>query len=400
MAGFFPVFFKQYWGSTLESSQSTLQLGVANSVASLVIVFLAPVLGAIADRGSAKKKYLFIFALLGIVMTGALYFVQAGEWQAAVLLYVIATIGFSGSVLFSDSLIVNVTHEDKYDYVSALGYAFGYLGGGVIFALCVLMTQWPDYFGLSDSAEAIRLSFLLVAIWWLLFSIPVMLFVKEPEVVTKHAGLKVIKAGFIQLANTFQEIRRIRVVFLFLLGYWLYIDGVDTVVRMAIDYGLSIGFDSTHLIAALLITQFVGFPSAILFGLLGEKIGPKKGIQIAIVVYIGVVIWASTMDSVKEFYLLAVTIGLVQGGIQSLSRSMYARIIPVNKSAEFFGFYNMLGKFAAVIGPIMMGWVGVISGSPRIAILSVMILFVAGAIILHFVDVDEGRAMAREMEET
>lgn len=400
IAGFFPIFFKQYWSTDAGTALSTFRLGATNSFASLIIVALAPILGAIADRGGAKKKFLLFFAIMGVVMTGSLYFVAKGDWILAVLLYALGIIGFSGGNIFYDSLLINVSNSRKVDFVSALGYAMGYLGGGILFAINVAMTLHPEFFGLSGQSEAIRLSFILVAIWWAVFSIPIFLFVKEPAASDTSTGWQAIANGFRQLRMTFVEIRRLRVVFLFLLGYWLYIDGVDTIVRMAVDYGLSLGFDANSLIVALLITQFVGFPSAIAFGKIGEKLGPKTGIFIGIFVYIAVTIWAFFMTSVTEFYTLAVAIGLVQGGVQSLSRSFFTRIIPKNKSAEFFGFYNMFGKFAAVIGPILMGWIGVVFGDPRIGILSIILLFVSGAILLFFVNEQEGIRMAKALEKT
>ncbi len=395
IAGFFPIFFKQYWGGDLSTTESTYQLGVANAVASLVIMIFAPLLGAIADRGSARKKFLLFFALMGIVMCGALFFIGQGDWALAVVIYILATVGFMGGNLFYDSLIVQVAPETRLDVVSALGYGLGYLGGGVIFALMVVMTLWPATFGLVDKSEAVRVSFLCVALWWGIFSIPLWLFVKEPEKTDNISIWQCVSGGWQQLRHTLHEIRQLRVVMLFLFAYWLYIDGVDTIVRMAIDYGLSIGFDSNSLIVALLITQFVGFPAAILFGRLGARYGAKTGIFIAIAVYVGITVWASLIEQEIEFYGLAIMIGLVQGGIQSLSRSLYARLIPPHKSAEFFGFYNMLGKFAAVAGPLMMGWVAVATDSHRLAVLSLLILFFAGAILLWFVDEKAGQRMRR-----
>jgi UMF1 family MFS transporter len=259
------------------------------------------------------------------------------------------------------------------------------------------MTLKPELFGLRDAAHAVRVSFLTVAVWWAVFSIPILLFVKE-EGGGGSAGWSAVTAGLRQLKKTFAKVRQLRVLFLFLLGYWFYIDGVYTITRMAVDYGLSIGLPANSLIVALLITQFVGFPAAIVFGKLGEKIGPKTGIYIGIAVYIAACIWSYFMDSVSEFYGLAITIGLVLGGVQSLSRSFYARLIPRDKSAEFFGFYNMLGKFSAVIGPVMMGWVGVLTGSPRYAVLSVAVLFVIGWLFLIRVDETKGRRAAKELE--
>jgi UMF1 family MFS transporter len=398
MAGFFPIFFKQYWSAGSTAVESTFRLGAANSIASLIIVAAAPILGAIADRGSAKKRFLLFFAIMGILMTGALFVVKEGNWLLASALYVCGLIGFSGANVFYDSLLVFVVRQKKIDFVSALGFALGYLGGGLLFAFNVFMTQKPELFGFSGPAEAIRISFISVAVWWAVFSIPIMIFVEEPAEKSEPFRLKTIENGFKQLLHTFDEIRKLRLVFIFLLGYWLYIDGVDTIVRMAVDYGLAIGFKAEGLVLALLITQFVGFPSAIAFGKIGEKFGPKTGIFIGIGVYILITFWAYFMSREIEFYLLAVGIGLVQGGVQSLSRSLYARIIPKNKSAEFFGFYNMLGKFAAVIGPILMGWVGVASGNSRVGILSLIVLFVAGIFFLSRVNVEEGIRMASELE--
>jgi UMF1 family MFS transporter len=399
MAGFFPVFFKEYWSAGTSASVSTLQLGAANSIASVIVAAAAPFLGAIADNGSSKKKFLIFFAAMGIVMTGSLYFVAKGDWEAAVALYVLATIGFSGGNIFYDSLIVDVAGEKKMDFVSALGFALGYLGGGLLFALNIWMTLSPATFGLSGATQAVRASFACVAVWWGLFSIPIMLFVDEPKSAQKAAGWSAVKGGLRQLAATVRDIRDLKVVLHFLVGYWLYIDGLDTIVRMAVDYGLALGFNSKSLLLALLITQFVGFPAAIAFGRVGEKVGAKTGILIGIGVYLAVTVWGFFMKSEREFYVLAVTIGLVQGGVQSLSRSFYTRIIPKNKAAEFFGFYNMLGKFAAVIGPVLMGWVSVLSGNPRYSIFAVSALFVSGAIVFYFVDEKEGRRLARELEE-
>ncbi len=398
MAGFFPLFFKQYWAGELEVGESTFLLGNANALASVLVVVLAPILGAIADRGGAKKRFLLFFAMMGVVMTGALYMVAQGEWGLALVVYILAVLGFSGSVVFYDSLLMDVAEERELDMVSAIGFSFGYLGGGLLFAFDVMMTLYPQSFGLDDAAHAVRLSFLSVAIWWGLFSIPVMLFVKESRSHAPVGALAAVRGGFNQLWATFLQIRTLKVTFLFLLAYWLYIDGVDTVVRMAVDYGLSLGFDSNHLMLALLITQFVGFPAALVFGRLGERRGARQGIMIAIFVYFLVIIWAFQMQQVWEFYALAVTIGLVQGGIQALSRSFYARMIPKTKSGEFFGFYNMMGKFAAVLGPLMMGWVAVITQNPRISILSVLLLFIAGAVLLALVDEEKGRQQVRAFE--
>ena len=387
MTVFFPVFLKDFWclPGTAETV-STFRLSMANSIASAVVAILAPVLGAIADRGNARKRFLLFFAAVGIVMTGSLHFVARGQWQVALLLYVLSVIGFSGGNIFYDSLLVSVAGEKKLHFVSALGFSFGYLGGGLLFAFNVVMVLNPGKFGLADADDAVRRAFLLVSLWWAVFSIPLFLFVRETSRPGRRLGAwQTVKSGLVQLRQTFQEVRKLKMVFLFLVGYWLYIDGVDTVVLMAVDYGNSLGFPRDTLIKAILITQFVGFPAAIVFGKLGEKIGAKIGIFVALAVYIGVSIWGYLMKRPEEFYVLAIVVGLVQGGVQALSRSLYAHLIPKDKAAEFFGFYNMLGKFAAIIGPSIMGVVGVMTGNPRLSILAIIVLFVAGGALLYFV---------------
>ena len=400
MAGFFPVFFKQYWSIGADATVSTARLGLGNSIAGLVVALCAPILGAIADKGGARKKFLLFFAFMGIVMTMGLYLVSRGNWPMAVLLYVLATVGFSGGNIFYDALITGITTDDKIDMVSSLGFSMGYLGGGLLFAVNVWMTLRPETFGFPDAGEAVRFSFLMVGIWWAVFSIPIFLFVKEPE--GTAAGIRdhnLISAGFHQLRETFREVRHLKTIFLFLLAYWLYIDGVNTVIRMAVDYGISIGLDTKDLILALLMTQFVGFPSAIGFGFLGRKFGTRPAIFAAIAVYLFVSIWAAFMKNSTEFYVLAIIVGLVQGGIQALSRSYFARLIPVGKSGEYFGFYNMVGKFSAIIGPVFMGGVGLFIKSlgydsqtaSRISITSVALFFIAGGILLYFVNEERGK---------
>lgn len=389
MAGFFPIFFKQYWSEGTDVNESTFYLGVANFSASLVIVLLAPLLGAMADRCGHRKRYLFRFALLGIVTTALLPLVGQGEWQWAVFFFVLATVGFSGSISFYDSLMIFVAPRKHYDHISALGYAIGYLGGGLLFAVTVGMTLKPELFGLTDAAEAVKMAFYLVAGWWALFTLPLMMWVVEPDGRnTEPSVWRVLVDAFRELKSTFAEVRQQRMVWLFLIAYWCYIDGVDTVIRMAVDYGLALGFDSDSLIVALLITQFVGFPAALVFGKIGTIRGPKFGIQIAIAIYTMIIIYAYFMDSEFEFYMMAVAIGLVQGGIQSLSRSLYTRLIPPEKSAEFFGFYNVLGKFAALVGPLLIGWTSLITHDSRLSILSLIPLFAIGAWLLAKVKVE------------
>ena len=399
MAGFFPIFFHEYWSSGVDGEVSQARWALANSASGIIVALMAPVLGAIADKGTARKKFLAFFAYLGVVMTVCLCMISKGNWPLALIVYVFATVGFSGGNIFYDALIMGVASEKKLDFVSSLGFSLGYLGGGVLFAINVWMVLQPATFGFADAAGAIKFSFLTVGIWWAVFSIPLFLFVREPKSKETTTSIQMVKAGLAQLRETFRQIRHLKTIYLFLLAYWFYIDGVDTVVRMAVIYGKNIGIENSVLITALLITQFVGFPAAIGFGYLGGRIGTKRAIFIAIAVYLFVSVWGTFMQSKNEFYILAIIIGLVQGGIQALSRSYYARIIPIDKSAEYFGFYNMLGKFAAVMGPILMaavillvrsmGYSGNIAS--RASITSISLLFIAGGTLLYFVNEEKGK---------
>ncbi len=395
MAVFFPVFFKGYW-STSSNEVSNLQLGVANSAASLIILLLAPILGAIADRAGARKKMLLFFGLIGVVLTASLPLVAQGHWLLACAVYAAATIGFAGANIFNDSLLVSVAPPQKTDMVSAFAYALGYLGGGLLFGLNVLMMLWPQTFGLSGQEAAIKVSFVMVAIWWAVFALPLLFFVDEPPAVGSRVAKRPVRAAFRQLKTTFQHIRRLRMTFLFLLAYWLYIDGVDTILKMATAYGSSIGIDQTVLLKAMLLSQVVGLPAVLLFGWFAEKKGAKLGIFICLSVYIASTLYASVMSSSADFYLLAISIAVVLGGIQSLSRSFYARLIPPALAAEFYGFFNMMGKFAAVFGPVLLGVTGVAAGNVRLSIIVLVLMFVAGGILLYFVDEKEGELAARE----
>jgi UMF1 family MFS transporter len=414
MSGFFPLFFKKYWSVGTDVNVSTAQLGFGNSLAGLLVALMAPILGAIADRGSATKKLMIFFAYLGALMSACLFLVQQGNWALAILVYVVGVVGFSGSIAFNDALLPHVASEKEIDYVSGLGYAMGYLGGGLLFLVNVMMVLKPQLFGLADSRQAVKCSFLSVGLWWGGFTLFTVAWVKEKKSFFSNAGQgSAVTQGLRQFIGTFRKARHLKTVFLFLLAYWFYIDGVDTIIRMAVDYGMSIGFEANDLIMALLMVQFVGFPTALIFGKLGQRWGVRKSIYLAIGVYMFITVWGVMMTRKWEFYVLAFLIGCVQGGIQALSRSYYSRLIPKEQSAEYYGFFNMLGKFAVIFGPALMGAVGLCTkrilmpASPtpeqltaighlasRCSIASIVILFLIGAVVLHFVDEEKGRAEA------
>jgi len=390
IAGFFPIFLKQYWTTATEVTQSTFYLGLANAGAGLAVGFAAPLLGAIADQGGMRKKFLVLFACLGIAATASLYWVEQGHWFTALMLFAIANLGFSGSNVFYDALIVDVSRGYSTHMVSGLGYAFGYFGGGLIFAVIVAMTLYPDIFGLRDTIQAIQVSFLLVSAWWFVFSVPLLLLVHERRSLASKPQRGLVSSGLRRLRTTLGNVRRLRPVALFLAAYWLYIDGVDTIVRMSVDFGLSLGFTSTNLVISLLIAQAVGFPATLLFATIGDRWGPKRGILVGLAIYMGITLWAFSIRHEWEFYGLAAAVGLVQGGVQALSRSLYSHMIPAEESAEFFGIYNLLGKFAAVIGPLLVGITALVSNNPRHGILAVELLFIAGALLLARLKVTHG----------
>ena len=386
MAGFFPLFFKSFWAADLSPAESTAVIGTTNSLAGLFIMLLAPILGAYSDLGKLKKKFLAFFALLGVLSTGYLYFIPQGDWVIAASLYALAVVGFSGGNIFYDSLIVSVSEQDQRHKVSSLGFSMGYLGGGLLFVVNVLMYLNPAWFGLSSQSEAILWSFLSVAIWWVVFSLPLFMSVEEKSNTEISKGLfENITEAFKAVVSTLREIKKHKRVAMFLIAYWLYIDGVDTIVRMAIAYGSDIGLDASSMITALLLTQFVGFPATLVFGIFADKIGFKKILTIGISIYILVTFYAYYMTTALEFYILAGTVGLVQGGIQAISRSFFSNIIPMNKEAQFFGFYNLVGKSAVFLGPVLVSWVALFFGNPRYGILSLLFLFVPGLVLLWMV---------------
>ncbi len=402
MAGFFPVFYSTI-SEEISTERSQFWFNVTLAGASLMIAASAPVLGAIADRGGARKKFLAFFAALGILMTAALAWVHSGQWEVGLLLYGLGTVGFSGANVFYDSMLVDVAREEEFDVVSALGYSAGYIGGGLLFAVNVLMVQKPELFGLNGAGPAVAASFLSVAVWWAVFTVPVLLFVDETPTEDRAPALEAVRAGITQLAATFRELRSFRILVVFLLAYWLYIDGVNTVIKTAVFFGDRVlGLEQGALITALLLTQFVAFPAALAFGALGQRIGPKLAILIGLGVYIMALIyaWRFLRDS-ADFYVLAVAIGLVQGGVQSLSRSLYARLIPRSKSAEFFGFFNMVGKFATIFGPLLMAFTPILipGADERDAILSLTLLFLVGGFLLTRVDVAAGIEAARRFDD-
>jgi MFS transporter, UMF1 family len=451
MAGFFPIFFGSYWSSGEKATTSTFWLGISLSISGVIVAVMAPIIGAIGDRSSARKKLLLIFATIGIFATGGLYFVSKGMWPMAATCYVVALVSWLNANSLYDSLLVNVSHDDSVDFLSGFGFALGYIGGGLLFVVNVLMTLNPAMFGLIDKsvqdlmgviekqtpvdlaafqalaaglpeqfaaykawvsnatklspnlwqpldaamdsakATAVQISFLSVAVWWAVFSIPLIIFVKETEARESLTTRAAIRDGFSQFLKTAREILTHKNILLFLLAYWFYIDGVDTVIGMAVDFGKKVGFKTADLITALLLVQFVGFPFTLLFAWLGQKFHPRPLIFFALFVYMLVTALAYNIDdqplrlfgmNIPKFFLLAFLIGMVQGCIQSMSRSFFARLVPEHKAGSYFGFYNMMGKFATIFGPLLIGITTRVTENQRLGFVSVSVLFVLGALLL------------------
>lgn len=383
MTAFFPIFFKDYWCAVpgMTAERSTFYLGLANTASSTLVAILAPLLGSIADQGTGKKRFLFSFTLLGCLGTALLPFAPQGSFALAAILYGLAALGFSGNNMFSDALLTDVAEPRHYDRISARGYALGYVGSGGLFVLCALAVKNPATFGLPGPITAVHLAFWVTAGWWLLFTLPALIWVRESPAPPAAGEGSALTRGFRQLATTFRELRSDRRILYFLGAYILYIDGVNTVIKMAVDFAKAIGLDSGGLLLALMVTQFVAFPAAIVFGRIGEKFGARRGIMLGIAVYAGLCLFGARMNSQREFFILAVVVGLVQGGVQSLSRSYFARLIPPEKGGEYFGFYNMVGKFAAILGPTLMGVAALLTDS-RTSILSLLLLFGGGMWLL------------------
>ncbi|HMU90900.1 MAG TPA: MFS transporter [Pseudomonadales bacterium] len=378
---FFPLFFKTHWNAGVPAELSTFRLGLTNSLTIALVVVSAPLLGALADTGSGKKPLLTLFLLIGLIGTLGLWWFDSGPWWVAALLFGLAYLGFATSNVFYDALLIDVSPPDRLEWNSALGFSLGYIGSSLLFMFDLLLIQDPQRFGLDSQSEAIRFGFLSVALWWGLFSLPLLWRVHERPLPARAAGPR-IRQSLQALRATVRLLFRERTIGLFLLAYWLYIDGVDTVIAMAVDYGLAIGLEASDLLQAILLTQLVGFPAALLFGWLATRSGIRPALYIGLAVYMLVTLGGAWLNSAWQFYLLAVTIGLVQGGVQSLSRAYFARVIPAERSGELFGFYNMIGKFAAVLGPLLVGLTSWLSGSNRLGLLSLLLLFGSGLWLL------------------
>ena len=409
MTAVFPIFFVSYAGHGLNGTQASETWGVANTVGAVLIAVLAPLLGAVADYRAAKKRFLTLFMILGVGATMGMFFIGQGQILLASVLFVLTLAGATGSMTFYEALLPHIAREDEIDRVSTAGYALGYVGGGLLLALNLLWIQRPDLIGLPSgeglSPEAAslpaRLAFVSVGVWWLLFSLPLLRRVPEPPrtiEADEQLGESAVRVAFTRLGETLRELRGYKQAFLLMLAFTIYNDGIQTIIKMASVYGTEIGIGQGDLITAILLVQFIGIPCAFAFGALAGRIGAKRSVFLGLTVYTGICIFAYFMQTAREFYILAMLVGLVQGGTQALSRSMFATLIPRHKSGEFFGFFSVFEKFGGILGPLVFAVVINRFQSSQLAILSVIGFFIVGGLLLLGVNVEEGERAAREAE--
>jgi MFS transporter, UMF1 family len=405
MVAVFPIYFVKVAGAGLAQGGATQRLATANTIALVVIALVSPVLGAVSDYGGNKKRFLAGFMWLGVAAVAGMFFVERGDLGLASRLFIASLIGVAGSFVFYESLLPHVAQPGEIDRVSTAGYALGYVGGGILLALNLAWIQKPAWFGLpsgpglSEHAATlpVRLAFLSVAVWWLLFSIPLFRRVPEPPArlePDEPAGRSPVRMAFVRLGETFRELRGYRQAFLMLLAFLIYNDGIQTIIKMATAYGTELGIGQSALIGAILLVQFVGIPCSFLFGMLAGRIGAKHALFLGLLAYTVISVLGYYMKTATHFYILAALVGMVQGGTQALSRSLFASMIPRHKSGEFFGFFSVFEKFAGIFGPLIFAGTIAATGSSRNAILSVIGFFAVGAAILAFVDLDEGRREA------
>ncbi|REJ07287.1 MFS transporter [Halobacillus trueperi] len=395
MAAVLPVFYYDVAAKGVQESLAASYWGYSQSIAVLIVAILAPILGAISDYSAAKKRFLMFFAYMGMIASVLLAFVGEGDYIFASILLIVGTIGFSGANVFYDAFLPEVAKEEDIDRVSAAGFTLGYVGGGVLLAINLLMIMKYEWFGLPSTLMGTKLAFVSVGIWWFVFSIPLIKNVVEEKKRQQKRERSYVAIGFQRLGRTWKELRQFKQLLIFLLAFWLYNDGISTIIKMATIYGRDIGIDSTSLITALLITQFVGIPCTFFFGWLAGKITPKRALMISLSIYLVIVALGYFMTSALHFYILAVCVGFVQGGAQALSRSIFGRMVPGDRHAEFFGFYGISSKFAAIFGPFAFAIVGQLTGSSRFGILSLVFFFIVGMILLYVLDVDKGVEQAQ-----
>jgi UMF1 family MFS transporter len=406
MVAVFPIYFVKVAGAGLAESGATQRLATVNTIALVIIALLSPILGAVSDFRASKKRFIAGFQAIGVAAIVGMFLIHTGDIGLASWLFILSLIGVTGSFVFYEALLPHVARPDEIDRVSTAGYAMGYVGGGILLALNLAWIQKPAWFGLpshpgmseSEATLPARLAFVSVALWWVIFSLPLFRRVPEPPArlePDERWGENPVRVAFERLSETFGELRGYRQAFLMLMAFLIYNDGIQTIIKMATAYGTELGIGQSALIGAILLVQFVGIPCSFLFGMLASRIGAKRSLFLGLMVYTVISILGYFMKTATHFYILAGLVGLVQGGTQALSRSLFASMIPHHKSGEFFGFWSVFEKFAGIFGPLIFAGTIAATGSSRNAILSVIAFFAVGAAILAFVNLEEGKREAQ-----
>lgn len=394
----FPYFFAAVPGANLSDDEVRKRFTLTTTIAMGIAAVLGPILGAVADYARLKKRLFTIFFLLGVVSTAAMIAIHRGDWCLAAILFGLANIGVASSLVFYDAFLPHVARAGEADRLSTTGYAVGYLGGGLCLALVVGLIALEEPLGIAGpDGLSSRLGFLLVAVWWLVFTIPFLRRVPEPPLrieTDERPGENPVKIAFVRIGETVRELSTYRQAFLLLVAFLVYSDGIGTIIRMAVLYAAELKIPAKTVVLCILLLQFVGIPFSVLFGKLAGRIGAKHAILIALVGYIAICVWASRVHETWEFVAMAMMVGMVQGGAQALSRSLFSSLVPKHKSGEFFGLFSTLEKFAGILGPLVF----YIAPSSRTAVLWLIVFFVVGAGLLLLVDVEEGRRTASEKE--
>ena len=386
VAAFFPIFYNQYWASNIDSILSAEYLSWTLVISNVALLFTAPLIGAITDISKTTKSLFISMVMISIIRVALLFFVEAGSWIYALVFFGIANYFFSASNVLYDKILVQITSPDLFSKISGYGYAWGYFGGGLLFLINALMSLNPELFGLSSQAEAIRWSFITVSVWWTIFLLPISITLKDKTI---SSSKKILSSSINSIFTTLKSISKYRNVFIFLIAFFLFIDGVHTVMALASTFALNLGLDTSSIIIALILVQFVAFPSTLMWSYVAQKRGDKLVINISIVIYIGIILYSFSLSNSTEFYILAALVGFVQGGIQGSSRSLFAKLIPAEKAGEFFGIFNTFGKAGAFMGPALVGIFLAIFKNTIVMLLPILILFILGLIVLYFVDTNE-----------
>ena len=380
VAAFFPIFYLEFWASTMPKVEASIYLNWTLVICNTLILLSGPVIGAYTDINRSTKSALNIFTIIGALFVGSLFFIDVGSWLYALIFFGIANYCFCVAQIPYDKILTKITSPNNFSIISNQGYAWGYFGGGALFLLNALMSIYPSSFGLASQAEAIRVSFLMVSIWWLLFLIP--LFLNFKEIKTEQHSIRLFSSSFKNIFNTLKSVYQYKNAFLFLIAFFLFIDGAHTVIYLASTFALNLGLETSSIIQALILVQFVAFPATLLWGYVANKYGDKLVLYITIASYICIIVYSTTLSSAFEFYLLAAWVGFVQGGIQGSSRGMFGKLIPKEKAGEFFGLYNVMGRAGAILGPLMVGTLLTLYGNVRIALLPIAVLFIIGGLLL------------------